>query len=289
MIKDVKLNEPNKLNKPFIINGKYLVRWVLMLVLFSSCTPEIQKRVIPHFFVERVVQTDVNRPADIYVSGGYIFILDGIDQTIKRFNNSEIQFGGFGTDKETFLKVVSIYGSKGNIFVLDKDAREIKIFDTDGNYISLFSINEVENPSDIVLDGFGKVYILDRRNFKIYIYTEDGEFEDEFGAYGWGAGFLHSPCAIAYDNQSLYILDDKRISIFDPQGNYLREIRLIQGGKDISVDRFIYVLINDGVDVFNQRGNKIGKITGKWDRIYAKANRIYLAKGSEIDIYRVSE
>ena len=245
--------------------------------------PPVQ-RVMPHFILEKSINTDILNPADIYADGEYIFILDGTDQTIKRFNG-EIQFGGFGTDKETFLKAVSIDGIKGNIFILDKSARRIKIFDTDGNYISEFPVDEIESPSEMALDGFGRLYILDKTNFKIYIYTEEGKYINEFGAYGWGAGFLHSPVSIAYDNQYLYILDDKRISIFDPDGNYIKEISLKQKGKDIAVDEYIYVLMDNGVIVYTNTGGEAGKITGKWNKIYARKNRIYLAKGKEIDIY----
>jgi len=261
----------------------------ILLFLFPSCAGlEVTETERPYFILGNEIKTDIFNPIDIYADNGYIFIVDGDNQIIKGFNSNKMQFGGFGMNKETFLDIKSLDGNKGKIFVLDGAGYKIKVFDSDGNYLSQFSIDNMESPSSFVLDGFGRVYILDRKLVKIFIYTEEGEYVNSFGSYGWGEGFLHNPISISYWNQEIYILDGNKVSIFDPDGNYIRKITLKEKGMDISVDRFIYILAKDRVLVLSQTGKMIGEIPGKWDVITSKKDRIYLAGRGKIDKYSIS-
>jgi len=113
----------------------------------------------------------------------------------------------------------------GNIYVADGygNAR-IHVFSPEGNL--LFSWGEpgsgngqFKAPHGIWIDRHDKVWVVDRKNHRIQIYTLTGEYIDQW------IGF-DEPCDIAIDkDETVYIAElGCRISIFDKNGKLLARI-----------------------------------------------------------------
>ncbi|GEM_PF-5022327 len=72
----------------------------------------------------------------------------------------------------------------------------------------------------------GKIFVLSRKLYKVYIYTMDGKLIKEFGKKGTGPGdFKHSYRIYIVDGE-LYLSDtlNKRFQVFDLSGNFKRSI-----------------------------------------------------------------
>lgn len=78
-----------------------------------------------------------------------------------------------------------IADKKGNIYICDTGAIEVKKFDKNGKF--LWSLNkrgqgpgEFNRPIDIALDKNGNIYVSDQNNRKIEIFSEKGEYKGGF-------------------------------------------------------------------------------------------------------------
>ena len=90
------------------------------------------------------------------------------------------------------------------------------------------------NPSDVVRDNEGNVFILDSGNFRVQKYNRNGEFIKSLGRKGPGPGEFGDAL---YDmnlgvNNDLYIFDIMRelIHIFSTEGKYVNQVRLSESG-----------------------------------------------------------
>ncbi len=52
-------------------------------------------------------------------------------------------------------------------------------------------------PFDIACEKTGKVYVADRDNHRIQVFTAEGKFLRMFGRHGYGRGELYCPISIA--------------------------------------------------------------------------------------------
>ena len=62
----------------------------------------------------------------------------------------------------------------GNIYVLDRDAKLIDVFDAEGNPLTRLgpdfpSAVQMRSPRDLAVDGTGRVYIADRGAAIVYV------------------------------------------------------------------------------------------------------------------------
>ncbi len=78
-----------------------------------------------------------------------------------------------------------IADKKGNIYICDTNAIEVKKFDKNGKY--LWSLNkrgqgpgEFNRPIDIALDKIRNIYVADQNNRKIEIFSEEGKYKEGF-------------------------------------------------------------------------------------------------------------
>lgn len=77
--------------------------------------------------------------------------------------------------------------SKGNIYVLDGRARKVKVFDKDGKHIRSFGREgqgpgEFQLANDIVLTPDETIMILDRGNYRLSFFSQEGELLKEVSA-----------------------------------------------------------------------------------------------------------
>jgi len=85
------------------------------------------------------------------------------------------------------------------------------------------------NPSDLVLDDTGNIYILDAGNCRIQKFDPEGKFLDSFGREGQGPGEFQSPASLDFDAEGNLIIADwrsRKIQIFSKEGSLLKTITM---------------------------------------------------------------
>jgi streptogramin lyase len=79
----------------------------------------------------------------------------------------------------------------------------------------------------VAADGLGQIYALGQFNNAVFKFSPDGRFLTQFGGNGDEPGQFSAPSCIAVDNKGrVYVGDMKGVQVFDPNGRYLRLIKL---------------------------------------------------------------
>lgn len=80
---------------------------------------------------------------------------------------------------------------------------------------------------DIAVDSQGNMFVVDSGNQRIQKYDKDGNYLQTIGRKGQGPGEFMRPFDILLDEQdNIYVLEIRKIHLFDPQGNSIRDIVL---------------------------------------------------------------
>ena len=80
---------------------------------------------------------------------------------------------------------------------------------------------------DIATDSQGNLYVLDSGNQRIQKYDKNGNFLQTIGRKGQGPGEFMRPFDLLLDEQdNIYLLEIRKIHIYDPQGNSIKDINL---------------------------------------------------------------
>jgi len=101
----------------------------------------------------------------------------------------ELTIGKIIKGEEPIFVVISgiQVDSKGHIYVLDGRARRIRVFDKDGKHIRSFGREgqgpgEFQRANDIVLTPDETIMILDRGNYRLSFFSQEGELLKEVSA-----------------------------------------------------------------------------------------------------------
>lgn len=84
---------------------------------------------------------------------------------------------------------------------------------------------QFRQPSSIIADDAGQLYVADTYNHRIQVFTADGRFLYGFGREGAQPGELSRPRGLAWGpNQLLYVADagNHRVQVFDAKGQAVR-------------------------------------------------------------------
>ena len=89
---------------------------------------------------------------------------------------------------------------------------------------------QFRQPTDVTWDTAGNIYISDGYiNSRVAKYDKNGDWVKQWGKPGRNPGEFNTPHSIAADAQgNIYVADrgNARIQVFDPDGTFLREIRI---------------------------------------------------------------
>lgn len=98
------------------------------------------------------------------------------------------RLGGESEDEGEFFGVISsvIVGEDGNVYLLDRQLTEVKVFSSDGEYLRTIGREgegpgEFRRPSEIFFSPEGNVCVLQTRPGKIVVLTPEGDPTGEIG------------------------------------------------------------------------------------------------------------
>jgi len=147
-----------------------------------------------------------------------------------------------GPDDNRLGRPIGVYvdDEAEEVYVSDVSARDIYVFDLDGEYQRQFGGAELVVPLYIAQNPLdGNIYVSDRRQRAVHIYTPEGEYiedfdpalpEDEIAAFA-PEGVQWAPVALAFaPDGTLYvteILSGHRMLIFSPEGEFQKSVGTI--------------------------------------------------------------
>lgn len=146
---------------------------------------------------------------------------------------------------------------------------------------------QVSRPWGLCVDREGNIIVADRRNNRIQIFNNRGEFRTMFGSKGTGPGEFDLPAGITTDTYGRIIVIDKdnhRVQIFTSSGNFIlkfgsfgKECGQFQYPWDVAVNSLGNIVVTDTrnhrIQLFTSDGTYITKF------IFEGANPAKMLKG----------
>ena len=166
-----------------------------------------------------------NRPtsAAIHPGSGDVYVSDGYGNSRIHVYTGEGEYkfswGSPGIDAGQFIRPHNIaIDSNANVYVVDREAHRIQLFDTDGKFITMWS--NIHRPDSMVLwgehiyvgelNGMGGVDDAPGLGHRVSIFDLKGNLVSQFGDVneGEGPGQFIAPHGIAVDSQgSIYVAE----------------------------------------------------------------------------------
>ena len=109
---------------------------------------------------------------------------------------------------------------KGKVFVSDRDAHVIKVYNSNGRFLYEFGTHgtgdgELNHPTGLAVDKMGHLLVCSLGNHRVQVFTLDGKFVAKFGEYGQHLGQMFSPTSVS-------VLKSGRIVVCEFQNNRLQ-------------------------------------------------------------------
>jgi streptogramin lyase len=171
-------------------------------------------------------------------------------------------FGKSGTADGQFMTPTYVdVAPDGSVWVAENDKR-VQKFTPDGNYLAHVEVGRF-GAGPVATDGAGNVYVGNKDDYKIEKFDASGAHLATFGTgMGSGPGQLQDVCGLDADAAgNVYVSDGRggycdttpRIQKFDPNGNLVKEIKLIgktdpDGVGDVAVDAAGNILVADNTN-----------------------------------------
>jgi DNA-binding beta-propeller fold protein YncE len=199
----------------------------------------------PFGLVSRVAADDQDR----------IYVFQRKDPPVVVFDRDGKYLGAWGTGAVADPHGLKIVGD--TVYTTDRSDSCAKSFTLDGkvklalgtpglhsdtgevkNWLVERAAGPFNHPTEMLPHPNGDIYITDGyRNARVHRFGADGTLKTSWGTPGSGPGQFHLPHSIAVnDDGNLLVADrsNKRIQIFTPEGQYLREWTGMGGPNDIS-------------------------------------------------------
>ena len=207
-----------------------------------------------------------NASAFYITSAGFLYITDKNSDEVYKLDtlgNKLKDTGGYGWTEATFDQPSDVFATPLNVYVCDKNNHRIERFDKNLNFISQLYTRESQNPDErfgfplsCVTSNQGDMYILDSENKRVIKFNSFGNFVQNFGGFDAGIYSLNNPkkLAVSPDN-NIYVLDDKKLVIFDQYGNGIKIIPLDEDFIGINIIGNNLTL-NSASDIYTANLNK---------------------------------
>lgn len=182
-----------------------------------------------YYFLNKIGEFEQASAFDINASG-FIVVADKFKNEIIKIDtngNKIVSIGGYGWDAASFDFPIDVFSNALSVYVCDYNNHRVQRFDKDLNFISQLHTRESENseesfgyPVASVTSNIGDLFILDSENKRIIKFDMFGNFIQQFGGYDAGNFALNSPQKFTVTPEnSLFVIDENRIVIFDQFGN----------------------------------------------------------------------
>jgi DNA-binding beta-propeller fold protein YncE len=255
--------------------GVFCFIFFISSILASGSAYGIRLTHVKHLFD---ITHGFSQPSDVAVSkDGHIYVVDGVNNVIKVFNQSgkfDFSFGSKGPFNGQFKFPLGIdVSTSGKVYIADSGNHRIQIFGPTGNYlnqIKLHSKIEAADPTDVAVnESLNRLYVADNDNHYILVYDlSNMQLLQTLGAPGIEEREFRYPFQLAFDNHKyIYITDvvNTRVQVFSPDGRFVTVI----GGwgvekghffrpKGIAIDNNNRVYVSDSymgvIQVFKNSG-----------------------------------
>lgn len=279
----------NVLNIPLSLHffkKKSAYFFILFSIVYSAQLPAQEKSKIT-FELQAVINLSgeniesLENPRAISVSiTGDVYIADtGHNRIVKLDAKGQYlnHVGGFGWKNNQFDAPVDVFAKDGlNIYVADLNNQRIQRYSKKLEYVTSFggskltelsadaskTFNEpIGSPAGIAVSSQGDLFYSDRERGYIVKINRFGKKETMFGGFAEGRGKLINPGQLLTTSQFVYVVDNKRVVLFDYYGNYIRELgtSVLKKPSDIAIDPKERLYVSDtgarSVVVFDKAGN----------------------------------
>jgi DNA-binding beta-propeller fold protein YncE len=207
---------------------------------------------------------------------GSIYVGDEARVGVEKFRpdySYETEFGEFGQGDSELMSPVDLSCDGFYIYVVDGRNERIARYDRYGGFIKLIVPVGTDSftsglPLAIDASRTGETYIAETRPDQVLALDQFGRLKSAFGQFGGSSG-LNRPTSIAVRaSGEVYVCDsgNRRVSIYDSFGGYLREITGFTNPASLAIDHFGNTFVSDlsegAVACFDRTGSKVASISG---------------------------
>jgi len=187
----------------------------------------------------------------------YIYVIDQMNSCVYQFDflgNLINQWGEYGDNDGQFHNIRGIAtDASGNVYVADtpNSIARIQVFDQNGvfykKYIVLKLLTENDpDLSDINVDEYGNIYVIDSRNCRIKVFDKKGQFLTSFGNKGTYNGQYISPSSIEIGKFGrIYISDSSTNKVSILKNNSINKLSLLFFNNYNHEKNIYYFFTND--------------------------------------------
>jgi len=159
---------------------------------------------------------------------GYLYVADSERRQVVIYDPNLKYVGAIGGEKNSKPSDVKIFNDR--IWVVDIKQHKVKVYSKKTRKL-IFSFPDAKpgtkqflfSPTNLDIQD-GRVYVSDFGDFKVKIYTLEGEYIGAVGSYGKALGQFVRPKGVAVDRDlNLYVVDAgfETIQIFNKNGKLL--------------------------------------------------------------------
>jgi sugar lactone lactonase YvrE len=171
----------------------------------------------------------MTKPINISIDDdGTRYITDTQRKAIVVFDSNDRFLRVLGSPDQFMPSDVAIAGNR--LYVADVENHKVHVLDkTSGE--TLFAFGEagaeegkMAHPTNLAIGPDGNVYVSETSNFRIQVFTPDGEFIRKIGSVGTSWGQFARPKGVAVDREGiLYAVDGafQNVQMFDADGQIL--------------------------------------------------------------------
>lgn len=196
---------------------------------------------------------------------GRLYITDSTSGTVYRYDFAGRTLAPFVA--RTLKRPTGIAWDRVSrlLYIVETGANQVIAVDEQGVERVRFGVKKdgtalFNHPTDIAVDTAGKLYVTDPLNYRIRVFSSDGQLLSEFGRMGDSPGDLNKPKGVAVDSEGHIFVNDSlldAVQIFDGAGAFLLPFGQAGVGKGdfwmpsgIWIDRQNYIFV---ADTYNQR------------------------------------
>lgn len=159
-------------------------------------------------------------PKSVNVSiHGELFVLDGENIRVLKLNSfgePELTFGDYQEGKGRLVDPVQLEVSPNDkIFVSDRQANKIFVFDYFGNYLLTIGSGILKEPTGIFYSRANLLFVADTGNKRIVLFSADGKLTFSWGLISKEMGTFSRPLDVITYEKKVYVLDNDNIFVFE--------------------------------------------------------------------------